>query len=200
MSPTNAKTQQVSNETTDHICLPLTATKTDWLKGLIRDVPDFPKPGIVFKDLTTLMRDAEAFRFVVDVMAERFRQAQPDYIAAIEARGFIFGSVIAHRLGIGFVPIRKPGKLPHTVETESYDLEYGTDSVEIHRDAIDTGKSVVLVDDLLATGGTALAAYKLLTRLGANVVGIGFVVELGFLGGRKKLPQGIDVISLFSYD
>lgn len=200
MSPTRAQTQPTPEEKIGKgVSLPLTAGKSDWLKGHIRDVPDFPKPGIIFKDLTTLMRNSEAFCFVADVMANEAAQLEPNFIAAIEARGFIFGSIIAQQLGIGFVPIRKPGKLPHTVERETYDLEYGTDSIEIHRDSIENGRRVVLVDDLLATGGTALAAYKLLTKLGAKVVGIGFVVELSFLGGRQKLPNEAKIFSLLSY-
>lgn len=180
--------------------LPLTPEQSEWLKGTIRDIPDFPKPGIVFKDLTTLLKNPDAFRFVVDALSEKYSQARPNYVAAIEARGFILGPSIAHRLAAGFVPIRKPGKLPHIVESESYSLEYGTDSIEIHNDAIEKNSRVVLIDDLLATGGTALAAYRLLSRLGAQVLGIGFVVELAFLGGRSKLPPEVDVFSLISYD
>jgi len=179
---------------------PLTPTQSEWLRSTIRDIPDFPKPGIIFKDLTTLLKNPDAFRFVIDAMAEQFRELRPDYIAAIEARGFIIGPSIAYKLGCGFVPIRKPGKLPYSVERESYALEYGTDSIEIHMDAIEKGKRVVLVDDLLATGGTALAGYRLLTRLGAQVPAVGFIVELGFLNGRSKLPADTDVFALLNYE
>ena len=187
------------NEKSCSTCLPLSHHKTEWLKSTIRDIPDFPKPGIVFKDLTTLLKDSEAFTFTLDALSERFADARPHYIAAIEARGFILGPAIARALGSGFVPIRKPGKLPYRVVKESYALEYGEDVIEIHEDAVEKGKRVVLIDDLLATGGTALAAYKLLDRIGADIVGIGFVVELSFLNGRAKLPADIDVFSLVTY-
>jgi adenine phosphoribosyltransferase len=179
--------------------LMLTEDKTEWLKAKVRDVPDFPKPGIVFKDLTTLMRDGEAFRFVIDVLADHYKKQSPDYIAGIEARGFILGPVIAHKLGIGFIPIRKSGKLPAKVVKETYDLEYGKDSVEIHEDALEPEARVVLIDDLLATGGTALAAHKLLTKVGATVVSIGFVIELGFLNGRARMPGNVEVITVLQY-
>jgi len=190
----------LTEETTRFTQFPLTPTQSEWLQSTIRDIPDFPKPGIIFKDLTTLLKNPDALRFVIEAMSEHFRQLRPDYIAAIEARGFIIGPAIALNLGAGFVPIRKPGKLPYSVERESYALEYGTDSIEIHIDAIEKGKRAVLIDDLLATGGTALAAYNLLTRLGAQVSGIGFVVELGFLNGRSKLPAAADVFALVKYD
>jgi adenine phosphoribosyltransferase len=176
------------------------AEKIQWLKGKIRDIPDFPKKGIVFKDLTTLLKDAEAFKYVVDVMAEKYALMKPDIIAGIEARGFMLAPAIAHRLNIGFIPIRKPGKLPHKVEKVVYQLEYGTDALEIHLDAASLGQRVVLVDDLLATGGTAAAAYQLLKTIGAEVVGIGFVVELDFLKGREKLAKSIDVFSVINYE
>lgn len=178
---------------------PVEDQSVEWLKQTIRDIPDFPKPGIVFKDLTTLLKDARALACVLDRMSERASRLKPDYVAAIEARGFILGPSMAANLGVGFVPIRKPGKLPHAVEKETYDLEYGKDAIEVHRDAVEPGSRVVLVDDLLATGGTALAGYKLLKRLGADVTGIGFVVELSFLNGRQKLPEHIDVFSLIAY-
>lgn len=179
--------------------LPLTQTKIDWLKSTIRDIPDFPKPGIVFKDLTTLFGDPEAFAFVIEVLAAKFQPLEPAYIAGIEARGFILGAALAYRLGIGFVPIRKPGKLPYKVVSQSYQLEYGTDSVEVHVDAAQMGDKVVLIDDLLATGGTASAAYDLLKNIGADVVGIGFVTELGFLPGRDRLPKDVDVYSMITF-
>ena len=181
------------------LTLPLDAKKQDWLKSKIRDIPDFPKPGIIFKDLTTLFSDAESFRFVLDAMTERCRELKPDVIAGIEARGFIFAPTIAYQLGLGFVPMRKPGKLPYKVESLQYDLEYGTDRIEIHSDAVSHGHRVILIDDLLATGGTAGAARQLLSNLGAKVVGVGFVVELAFLKGRARLGDTSDVFSLLTY-
>lgn len=177
----------------------ITEEKSNWLKSKIRDIPDFPKPGIVFKDLTTLLKDAEAYSYTINLLSDHFAKLKPDYIAGIEARGFILGSVIAHRLGVGFIPIRKAGKLPYKVVKESYDLEYGTDTVEVHEDAVETGARVVLIDDLLATGGTAMAAHKLLTKVGADVVSIGFVVELGFLNGRQRIPANVDIVSVLNY-
>lgn len=171
----------------------------DWLKSKIRDIPDFPKKGIIFKDLTTLLNDHEAFNFVVEVLTEKAKQLKPDYIAGIEARGFILAPAIAHKLGIGFIPIRKPGKLPHHVEKVSYDLEYGSNTLEIHIDAAEKGKRVLIIDDLLATGGTANAACQLIERIGAKVAGMGFLVELDFLSGRKILPQGVETFSLINY-
>lgn len=176
----------------------LTTDKEQWLKSCIRDIPDFPKPGIVFKDLTTLLRDAEAFSFVIDVLAEHFGKLKPDFIAGIEARGFIMGPVIAHKIGAGFIPIRKPGKLPYKVEKACYELEYGSDCLEVHLDAARAGDRVAVIDDLLATGGTAAAALELINKLQADIVSIGFVVELGFLNGRERLPN-TDVFSIIKY-
>lgn len=184
---------------TEKVCLPVSNEKCEWLKSTIRDIPDFPKPGIVFKDITTLLKDKDAFKYVIDVFAEQFASKEPKYIAGIEARGFILGPAIAHRLNVGFIPIRKPGKLPHKVIKESYQLEYGTDTLEVHHDAAAAGDRVVLIDDLLATGGTAAAAYSLLKKMGAEIVSIGFVVELGFLGGRVKMPEGTDIFSIIQY-
>jgi adenine phosphoribosyltransferase len=189
----SAKTEKGS------LALPLSQEQESWLKSKIRDIPDFPKPGIVFKDLTTLFSDPEALQFVMDVMAERCKELKPDVIAGVEARGFIFAPTIAYKLGLGFVPIRKPGKLPYKVHKLEYDLEYGTDIIEIHSDAVSHGHRVILIDDLLATGGTAVAGRKLLSMLGANVVGVGFVVELGFLGGRQKLATESEVFSLVNF-
>jgi len=172
--------------------------KTEWLKKLVRDIPDFPKPGIIFKDITTLIENPEAFRFLVDTLADHCLKLRPEKIAGIEARGFIIGAAIAYKLGLGFIPIRKPGKLPYTSERVQYDLEYGTDSLEIHVDAVDAAR-VVLIDDLLATGGTAGAAVQLIEKVGGTVAGIGFVIELAFIGGRKKLPKEMDVFSLIQY-
>ena len=180
--------------------LPLSPNKEDWLKSKIRDIPDFPKPGIIFKDITTLLKDPESFRFVIDTMAEQCSEFKPDYIAAIEARGFILAAAIAYQLEKGFIPIRKPGKLPHRVTRQEYALEYGTDCLEIHVDAVERGHRVVLIDDLLATGGTAAAAQMLIKTAGAEVVGTGFVVELSFLGGRKKLlTKSEETFALITY-
>ncbi|MBX9721213.1 MAG: adenine phosphoribosyltransferase [Candidatus Obscuribacterales bacterium] len=173
--------------------------KSEWLKSKIRDIPDFPKPGIVFKDLTTLLKDKEAFGYVIDVFAERFATLKPNYVAGIEARGFILAPAIAHKLNVGFIPVRKPGKLPYKVVRESYQLEYGTDTLEVHEDCVSKGERVILIDDLLATGGTAAAAYNLLTKVGADVVSAGFVVELAFLEGRKKMPKNLDIFSIISF-
>ena len=199
MSSTDSRTRQESCRKVDPSLLPLSQEKIDWLKSTIRDIPDFPKPGIIFKDLTTLLKDPEAFSFVIEVLAARFQPLQPDYIAGIEARGFILGAALAYRLGMGFLPIRKPGKLPYKVVRQSYQLEYGSDAVEIHVDAVAKGDKVVLIDDLLATGGTASASCELLAKIGAQLVGIGFVTELGFLSGRSKLPAEIDVYSMITF-
>ena len=169
------------------------------LKSSIRNVPDFPKPGIGFKDITTLLIDGLAFREAVDLLAERFRNQEIKKVVGIESRGFVFGSVIAYKWGVGFVPVRKPGKLPAETISEEYDLEYGTDSLEIHRDAITPGEKVLIVDDLLATGGTAQATVNLINRLGGEIAGIAFLIELSFLNGRQKL-NGYDVFSLMEYD
>jgi adenine phosphoribosyltransferase len=179
--------------------LPLSAEKAAWLKESIRDIPNFPKPGIIFKDLTPLLKDVGRFKFVIDSMAEKCRELKPDLIAGIEARGFLLGPTIAFELGLGFVPIRKPGKLPYKVEKLEYALEYGKDCIEVHADAVDAGQKVVIIDDLLATGGTAGAAQKLIETVGGKVVGIGFIVELAFLAGREKLDSNADVFSLISY-
>ncbi|MBI2839051.1 MAG: adenine phosphoribosyltransferase [Acidobacteria bacterium] len=168
------------------------------LKEYVRDVPDWPKKGIVFKDLTPLFKDPEAFRFALDSLHDRYREAPVDKVVGIEARGFIFAPTLAYMLGAGFVPVRKPKKLPWQTEQVTYELEYGTDTLEMHRDAIEPGENVLLIDDLLATGGTASAVVKLIERQGGNVTGIGFLVELGFLNGRSKL-NGHDVYALIQY-
>ncbi len=170
----------------------------DKLKELIREVPDWPKPGILFYDITTLLKDKEGFRRLIDAFAGQYADTSLDLVLGIEARGFIFGPALAYRLGAGFVPVRKPGKLPAETERITYDLEYGTDSLEIHRDAIQPGNRVLIVDDLLATGGTANACVRLAAALGADVAGLGVVVELKFLNGRSKL-DGVDVFSLLQY-
>jgi len=159
------------------------------LKRFIRDVPDFPKPGIVFKDITPLLRDPEAFRAAVDGLGERFAPSEYDRIVAIESRGFIFGAALALRTGKSFVPVRKPGKLPYRTESMSYELEYGTDAIEIHVDAVEKEERILIVDDLLATGGTVAATAKLVEKLGACVAGCAFVIELAFLEGRQAISR-----------
>ncbi len=157
------------------------------LRTKIRHVPDFPKPGILFYDITTLLRDATGLRQTIDGLSEPFRDKQIDLVVGIESRGFILGCAIADRLGAGFVPVRKPGKLPASTIQQSYELEYGSDTLEIHEDAISAGQKVLIVDDLLATGGTARAALDLVSQTGGEVVGLAFLVELEFLNGRAKL-------------
>ena len=169
------------------------------LKTLIREIPDFPKPGILFRDITTLLQDSDGFAFVIDEMARRFDELEIDYVAGIESRGFIFGTPLASKLGVGFVPVRKPGKLPAKVYSKSYELEYGTDSLEVHQDAFAPNSRVVIVDDLLATGGTAAAAAQLVQQTQAELVGIAFVIELLALDGRQNLPNHIPVHSLVQY-
>jgi adenine phosphoribosyltransferase len=170
----------------------------DELKKLIREVPDFPKPGILFYDITTLLKDAEGFRSVIDGLRRHYRNARVDTVLGIEARGFIFAPALAYALGAGFVPVRKPKKLPAECVSVTYDLEYGSDSLEMHKDAVGQGHRVLIVDDLLATGGTAAAAARMVNNVGGSVAGAGFVVELTFLKGRQKLP-GLDVFSLLQY-
>jgi len=167
------------------------------LKSAIRDVPDFPKQGIVFKDITTLLKDARLFREAMDLFTDLCQRARPDKVVAIESRGFIFGAVLADRLGAGFVPVRKKGKLPGGKIAHTYDLEYGTDCLEIHEDALQRGERTLVVDDVLATGGTAAATGQLVGQLGAELAGYAFLVELTFLKGRDKL-QG-NVFSLLRY-
>jgi adenine phosphoribosyltransferase len=174
-------------------------TDSDYLKKLIREIPDFPKPGILFYDITTLLKDGPGFRAVIDDLKEHYQGSGVDTVIGIEARGFIFAPALAYALGAGFVPVRKPKKLPSERVSVSYQLEYGTDSLEIHKDAIANGHSVLIVDDLLATGGTAEAVTKLVEQLGGKVAGAGFVIELSFLNGRRKLA-GYDVFSLLKYD
>jgi len=157
------------------------------LKKLIREVPDFPKPGILFYDITTLLKDAGGLRAAIDGLRERYKNTKIDVVLGIEARGFIFAPAVAYALGLGFIPVRKPKKLPAETVRMEYALEYGTDSVEIHKDAIQPGQSVLVIDDVLATGGTAAAVAKLVEKLGGKVAGVGFVIELDFLHGRDKL-------------
>lgn len=168
-------------------------------KALIREVPDYPKPGILFYDLTTLLKDKQGFQALVTALCEHYKGKMIDLVAGIEARGFIFGPALAYALGAGFIPVRKPKKLPSKTAAVTYELEYGTDSLEIHVDAIAPGQTVLICDDLLATGGTAAAVVQLLRKLNARVAGAAFAVELTFLKGRDRLP-GIDVFSLIQYD
>ena len=170
----------------------------DNLKRLIREVPDWPKKGILFYDITTLLKDKQGFHTLIDALSDQFAGKGIDLILGIEARGFIFGPALAYRLGAGFVPVRKPNKLPAATARITYDLEYGTDSLEIHRDAVAQGQRVLIVDDLLATGGTARACIRLARELGADVAGVGVVVELEFLNGRSKLDD-VEVFSLLKY-
>jgi adenine phosphoribosyltransferase len=168
------------------------------LRSLIRDVPDFPKQGIVFKDITPLLADEAAFSTVIDIIVVHFGRGNIDKVVGIEARGFIIASPVAYHFSAGFVPVRKAGKLPWESESETYELEYGTETLEIHKDAFSAGERVLIVDDVLATGGTAQATAKLVERLGAKVVGIACLIELGFLGGREKLKD-YEFLSLLTY-
>ena len=168
-----------------------------WLLERVRDVPDFPQPGIVFKDLTPLLADVDAFRFSVDAIADHAAGLTVDKVVGIEARGFLWAAPVAYRIGAGFVPVRKPGKLPWRTVSETYALEYGTDALEVHADAVAPGDSVLIVDDVLATGGTAAATARLVEHLGGHVAGLAFVIELGFLAGRGKLADR-DILSLIT--
>ncbi len=171
----------------------------DELKSLIREVPDYPKPGILFYDLTTLLKDHAGLRMLVDRLCDHYVNRKVDIVVGVEARGFIFAPALAYQLGAGFVPVRKPKKLPAKTAQVSYQLEYGTDTLEIHHDAVRPGQHVLVSDDLLATGGTAAATVQLVRQLGGEVTGASFAVELTFLNGRAKLP-GVDVFSLIKYD
>jgi adenine phosphoribosyltransferase len=170
------------------------------LKSLIRDIPDYPKPGILFRDITTLLRNPDGLRYTIDFLMDKCMAAgmTADYVVGMESRGFIFGAPLAYKLGAGFIPVRKKGKLPHSVHTIEYALEYGTDCLEIHQDALMPGNRVLIVDDLIATGGTAKATAKLLQQIGCELVGFGFIIELRDLQGRKHLPD-VPIISLVEY-
>lgn len=172
--------------------------KSTALKHFIRDIPDFPKKGIIFKDITPLLQNPDGLRGAVEGIAEQYKDKHIDLIAAAEARGFIIGAAVAHKLGVGFIPIRKPGKLPYKTASITYELEYGTDSLEIHKDAVKPGQNVLMVDDLLATGGTMAACCRLIESMKGNVVSCAFVIELTFLNGRNAL-NGIDTFSLIQY-
>ena len=168
------------------------------LKPLVRAIPDFPKAGILFRDITTLLQDPAGLNHTIDCLVEVYADQSIDYVAGIESRGFIFGAPLACRLGAGFVPIRKPGKLPAAIHAVDYELEYGTDRLEMHQDACKSGDRVLIVDDLLATGGTAAAAAQLVSKTGSTLVGFAFIIELSDLGGRGKLPE-VPIHSLMEY-
>ncbi len=168
------------------------------LKPFIRDIPDFPKKGIIFKDITPLLQNPNGLKEITEKISEHYRDKNIDLIAGAEARGFIIGAAVAHQLGVGFIPIRKPGKLPYKTTRITYQLEYGTDALEMHKDAIKPGQNILMVDDLLATGGTMAASCKLVESMEGNIIGCAFVIELTFLNGRKAL-QGYDIFSLIQY-
>jgi adenine phosphoribosyltransferase len=170
------------------------------LKSLIRTIPDFPKPGILFRDITTLLRDPEGLRYTIDTLTEKCKETglEADYVIGMESRGFIFGPPLAYNLGAGFIPVRKPGKLPAAVHTVEYELEYGMDRLEVHQDAVHPGSRVLIVDDLIATGGTAGATAKLIQQIGCELVGFAFIIELRDLNGRKLLPD-VPVVTLIEY-
>lgn len=165
----------------------------------IRTIMNFPKAGIAFKDITPLLKDAKAFHEVIDALVQKFAKEQIDYVVAIESRGYLLGAPLAYQLGAGLVVVRKPGKLPATVERVEYALEYGTDALEIHKDAIEKGKRVLIIDDLLATGGTVAAACELVNRLGGKIISTAFLIELADLNGRQKLADKAEVYSVFTY-
>lgn len=171
----------------------------DTLRARIRDIPDFPRPGVLFKDITPLLADPEAFSAAIDALADYGTGRGVDKVLGVEARGFILAAPVADRLGAGFVPVRKAGKLPWEIEREEYELEYGTDLLEVHRDGVRPGEKVLVVDDVMATGGTAAATARLVERLGGDLIGLSFVIELAFLGGRAKL-DGYEVSALLTYE
>lgn len=168
------------------------------LTNAIREVPDFPKKGILFKDITTLLKDGDMLRKAVDTLYDYYKNIKVDKVIGVEARGFIFAPAVAYKLGAGFIPVRKPGKLPAKTISVTYELEYGTDTLQMHEDAISKGEKVLIIDDLLATGGTAAGVLKLVQKLGGEVVGVGFLIELEFLKGREKL-SGVDVTTIIKY-
>lgn len=171
----------------------------DNVKNSIREIQDFPKPGILFRDITTALKEPETLKVIVDYLCDQFKDIKIDYIAGIESRGFIFGMPMAYKMNAGFVPVRKPNKLPAETISQEYELEYGTDKIEIHKDAFGAGDNVLIIDDLLATGGTAEAACKLVKKTGANLVGVGFLIELEALKGREKLQDCGKIVSMLKY-
>lgn len=178
-----------------------TACDYDYVREHVRQVPDFPKKGILFLDITTAIKDAKAMDKMMEFLYENFKNQHVDYIVGIESRGFIFGAALAHKLGVGFIPIRKPNKLPADTVKESYSLEYGTDTIEMHADALKPGDKVVVIDDLLATGGTAVAACNLIKKVGGEVLAASFIIELDPLKGREKIEaKGVKVVSMLHYD
>ena len=176
----------------------MTDGRVEYLRSRVRDIPDFPKAGVLFKDITPLLADVEAFRTAIQLFVERLDETRIDAVIGIESRGFMFGAALADKLGVGFIPVRKPGKLPAATYRVEYELEYGTDAIEIHQDALGTGDRVVVVDDLIATGGTAKATADLVARCGAEIAAFAFVINLRFLEGDKKL-EGFRVISLLDF-
>ncbi len=174
-------------------------TAVELVKEKIRTIKDFPIKGVMFKDITTAVKDKEALRSMIDFLTYKFKNQNIDYVAAVESRGFVFGSALAYNINAGCILIRKPGKLPAETIQEEYSLEYGTDKLEIHKDAIEKGANVLVIDDLLATGGTIGAACRLLKKAGANVKAAAFIVELTYLKGRENLPEGLEVVSMVSY-
>lgn len=178
----------------------MTQLAVDRVREAIRTIPNFPKEGIMFRDITTALKDAEALKLMIDYICEQFASEKIDYIVGLESRGFIFGMPVAYNKGAGFVPIRKPNKLPAETLKETYELEYGTDTFEIHADALKKGDRVLIIDDLLATGGTAAAACNLVTRTGAEIVGCAFAIELDDLGGRNKLPKNCKIVSMVHFE
>lgn len=179
----------------------MTVNEFDYVRSTVRQVPDFPKPGILFLDITTATKDAKSLNLMIEFLYEKFKDEKIDYVAGIESRGFIFGTPLACKLGAGFIPIRKPNKLPADTIKESYSLEYGTDTIEMHADAVKSGDRVLVIDDLLATGGTAVAACNLVRKAGAEVVASAFIIELDPLKGREKIEaNGVKVVSMLNYD
>ena len=179
----------------------MTMNEFEYVRSSVRQVPDFPKPGILFLDITTATKDANALNLMIEFLYEKFKDEKVDYVAGIESRGFIFGTPLACKLGAGFIPIRKPNKLPADTIKESYSLEYGTDTIEMHADAVKSGDRVLVIDDLLATGGTAVAACNLVRKAGADVVAAAFIIELDPLKGREKIESnGVKVVSMLNYD
>lgn len=179
----------------------MTTDRFEYVREHVRQVPDFPKRGILFLDITTATKDAQAMQYMTDFLYEKFKDEKIDYVAGIESRGFIFGAAVAYKLNAGFVPIRKPNKLPADTIKETYSLEYGTDTIEMHSDALKAGDRVLVIDDLLATGGTAVAACNLVKRVGAEVAAAAFIIELDPLKGREKIEAtGVKVVSMLNYD